>query len=248
MLAPLIPPGRRASRGWTLVSAMVAAAAGLLVLAGLMRLVVAHVDEQRRMLLDARLTQDLRTILGLLTRDLQRAGHRGDAARGVAAVWRAEAGATGRPPNPYQDLALAGPPGAPWLGHAYSRDLTEDGLVANQERFGVRLVPATQVVEWRLSGSALTPDERDHWQPLTDPAVLRVTRLAIRVETVSRSLRDWCPVQDCAAADGVCGPVWRMRRVEVELEARDALDGRIRRRMTATARPRNDEVIGDCPA
>ena len=76
---------------------------------------------------------------------------RGDAATAGAARGGRTSGAaqslcrTGARPRSQRESAL---------GHAYSRDIAEDGQVANHERFGLQWLPAEGLLEWRLSGSA----------------------------------------------------------------------------------------------
>lgn len=229
--------------GWSLVELMLAIGLGLLLLTMVLHLVSGHVDEQRRMLLESRLTQDLRTAIELISRDVRRSGYWADVSGGV---WD-----TGRPTatlttNPYRGAVLNGPAAAPWLGYSYSRDLTEDNTNSNQEKFGLRLNTATQVIEWRLSGSAVAPDERDQWQALTDPALMRVTRLSIRLDEGRQSLLAQCPNTACGARTD-CPPERIQRRVRVEIDAQDARDARVQRQQSTEARLRNDEVVGACP-
>lgn len=235
---------RRNTLGWSLVELMLAIALGLLLLMALLQLAAGHVDEQRRLLLESRLTQDLRTAIELVSRDVRRSGYWGDVADGV---WDSHRPTATLAANPYRGAVLNGPTAAPWLGYGYSRDLTEDHVNGNQEKFGVRLNPVSQVLEWRLSGSAVAPDERDQWQALTDPAVLRVTRLAIRLDEDRQSLLAWCPLAQCSG-QAQCPPERIRRWVQVTLEAQDSRDSRLQRRLVAAERLRNDEVRGACPA
>lgn len=231
------------ARGWSLVELMLAIGLGLLLLTMGLHLMSGHVEEQRRLLLESRLTQDLRVAIELISRDVRRSGHWGDVSGGV---WDADRPTATLAVNPYRGAVLNGPAAAPWLGYSYSRDLTEDGVNSNQEKFGLRLNPATQVIEWRLSGSAIAPDERDHWQTLTDPALMHVTRLSIQLDAVRQSLLAQCPNAVCSGqAD--CPPERVQRRVRVEIDAQDARDSRVQHRQSTEARLRNDEVVGACP-
>jgi prepilin peptidase dependent protein B len=234
---------RRNALGWSLVELMLAIALGLLLLMALLQLAAGHVDEQRRLLLESRLTQDLRTAIELVSRDVRRSGYWGDVADGV---WDSHRPTATLAANPYRGAVLNGPTAAPWLGYGYSRDLTEDHVSSNQEKFGLRLNPASQTIEWRLSGSAVAPDERDHWQTLTDPALLRVTRLSIRLDEQRQSLLGHCPQTDCNGQAG-CPPERIQRRVRIELDAQDTRDRRVQRQLATETRLRNDEVRGACP-
>lgn len=232
------------ARGWSLVELMLAIGLGLLLLTMGLHLMSGHVEEQRRLLLESRLTQDLRVVVELISRDVRRAGYWGDVSGGV---WDADRPTATLAANPYRGAVLSGPAAAPWLGYSYSRDLTEDQVNSNQEKFGLRLNTTSQVLEWRMSGSAIAPDERDSWQALTDPALARVTRLSIRVEEQRQSLLALCPRTACNGQAG-CPPERVQRRVRVELDAQDARDSRVQRQLATEARLRNDEVTGACPA
>lgn len=230
-------------RGWSLVELMLAIGLGLLLLTMVLHLVSGHVDEQRRMLLESRLTQDLRTAIELISRDVRRSGYWADVSGGV---WDTDRPTATLTVNPYRGAVLNGPAAAPWLGYSYSRDLTEDNTNSNQEKFGLRLNTTAQVIEWRLSGSAVAPDERDHWQALTDPALMRVTRLSIRLDETRQSLIAHCPNTACGTRTD-CPPERIQRRVRVEIDAQDARDARVQRQQSTEARLRNDEVVGACP-
>lgn len=235
----------RAPRGWSLVELMLAIALGLLLMAGLLRLATGHIDEQRRLLLDTRLTQDLRTVIELVSRDLRRSAYWGAAAD---AVWDPARPGT-RPANPYGGVVRGGTTNAAALGYSYSRDANEDGVNSNQEKFGLRLNTTTQVIEWRMSGSAVAPDDRDQWQALTDPALMKVTRLSITVDEARHSLAGLCPQSNCGTATGAsCPPMLVQHMIRVDIEASDARDSRIQRQLSTRAKARNDEVTGACPA
>ena len=234
---------QRPPHGWSLVELMLAIGLGLLLLTMVLHLVSGHVEEQRRLLLESRLTQDLRTAVELIARDIRRSGYWGDVSGGVWDGTRPDAVLAA---NPYRGAVLNGPPAAPWLGYSYSRDLTEDHVNSNQEKFGLRLNPDSQVIEWRLSGSAVAPDERDHWQALTDPALLRVTRLSVRLEAQRQSLLGFCPQARCTGQPD-CPPERIQRWVRIELDAQDRRDSQVQRTLAAQMRLRNDEVSGACP-
>lgn len=72
MRAPV--PNRRRRSGVSLVELMVGMAAGLLVVALALVAMAQHLHENRRLLAQTRLLQDLRTVSDLILRDLRRAG------------------------------------------------------------------------------------------------------------------------------------------------------------------------------
>ncbi|MFM2345980.1 MAG: hypothetical protein RL654_733 [Pseudomonadota bacterium] len=232
-------------RGAALIELMLACALAVTVGGAALHLVVAQIDEQRRLQRTIRIEQELRAAVDLIVRDLRRAGYRGDAA---AAVLRAADGQAMQP-NPYAGLERGREAGSTALGHAYSRDITEDGLVANHERFGLQWLPAEGLLEWRLSGSALQPAARDPWQALVDPALLQVTALTLEIIEERHSLLALCTgaAGGCAGLAG-CPPERIRRLVRLRIEASDRQDARRRHRLESRAGLRNDEVRGVCPA
>ena len=65
---------KRQARGMGIVELLVGLALGLFVVSGGLMLLAGFTDENRRLLLETRLTQDLRAASDLVTRDLRRAG------------------------------------------------------------------------------------------------------------------------------------------------------------------------------
>ena len=89
-----------AQRGLSMVELMVGIALGMFLVAGASTLFVNHLDNSRRLLLEARLNQDLRATADLITRDLRRAGYWGNALQGTVATG---AGST-TVVNPYRSV------------------------------------------------------------------------------------------------------------------------------------------------
>ena len=77
------PIRRRAARGLSLVELLVGTAIGLMVAAAAASVVSAGLRENRRVQLEARLMQDLRSTAELVARDLRRAGYWAASASGV---------------------------------------------------------------------------------------------------------------------------------------------------------------------
>lgn len=221
----------RPTRGFTLVELLVGLTVGLIAAAAMATLFSQQVREQRALLLDARLTQDLGAAADLIARDLRRAGHWGDAAAGV---WTADGAARA---NPYAAASpLAAASGAA-VALAYSRDEAENDAVDDNERFGWRL--SDGAVELRLGAGP--------WQAVTDASLLVVTALAV-VPTVDEiDLSALCP-RPCAAADddAACPPRQRVRSVAVRIAGRSAADARVTRAVETRVRLRNDSVVGAC--
>lgn len=210
---------RAAQRGLTLVELMVSAAIALFGIACGLELLVAHVATTRRLLLQARVHQDLRAAADLVAHDLRRAGH------WQSTAWPALA-------NPYQTVATA--PGQ--ITYAYSHDHVENHAVDSNERHGFRLSAG---VLQSLEGGA-------GWQPLTDPGIVVVTRFEVVPLTRAIPLGHLCS-PPCAGDDPDC-PALRLREVELLIAGHARADAAMVREVREHVRLRNDHVApGACP-
>jgi len=99
-------------RGMTLVELLVGLAIGLVLIALAIALLVWQLREHRALLLQSRLMQDLRVATEVVTRDLRRAGYRGEALDG---------------PNPFAALAPASAP-SDAVSFRYARDSSDEPL------------------------------------------------------------------------------------------------------------------------
>lgn len=206
------------ARGLTLVELLVGLALGLFVIAVAATLLASQGREQRRLAVEHRLMQDLRTASDVIARDLRRAGHWGDAASAPAA-------------NPYAPIAPSAA-ASDAITFRYSRDAVENGIVDPNEQFGLRL--RNGVVELLLGGA---------WQALTDGGTLFVTEFRIAPVVHELNLADHCV--DCLAPG--CEPRQQVRSIDLVLSAHAAADAAVRRSLHSTVRLRNDLVSGACP-
>ncbi len=214
-------------RGFTLVELLVGLALALLVVAGGGALLASQIREHRALVLEARLTQDLRTAADLVARDLRRAGYWGDAGAGV---WSEAAPARA---NPYAAVAPdAAASDAASL--AYSRDAVENDSVDGNEQFGFRL--RNRAIEIQLGSG--------NWQALTDATLLAVTRFVITPQSETVDLGAHCPTP-CPTE--TC-PRQRIASFAVEISAQALADAAVTRSVQALVRVRNDAATGACPA
>lgn len=212
----------RAQRGLSVVEALVGLTVGLVVVGGALRLFVDNLDATRRLLLGARLNQDLRATADVISRDLRRAGHWAHAASGV---WLADG--TAQAANPHAAI------GATTGGIAYAYDRS-----------------ATQIYHagFRLTdGRVQLRTAADTWQDVTDPGVVRITRLDVVPTPREVNLLSRCAVAACPAGGGSCPPRLVIRRYDVVLQGRAVSDATVVREMRETVRVRNDELLGSCP-
>lgn len=225
---PCASIGRHTPRGLTLVELLVGLVLGLLVVAGGTWMLTNHLRESRSLLLEARLMQDLRTAADLVTRDLRRAGHWGNAAAGV---WSTDAATR---PNPYAALTPTAS-ASDAVRFSYSRDATENDALDSNEQFGYRL--RNQAIELQLGNG--------NWQSLTDATLLAITSLSITPEWREIDLGALCS-RPCAAGNTACPPRQQVRSLTVHIGGHSLVDAAVTRHIETRVRLRNDVVVGAC--
>lgn len=223
---------RRTIRGLSLVELMVGIAVGLMVVAGASFVAVNQIGDNRRLLLETQVQQDLRAAADMVARDLRRAGYWGASETGV---WQ------GNDPNVAPNPYAATSPNAPGAAvaevtFAYSRDAAgaEDGAIDDdREGFGFKL--ESGVLKMRLGGA---------WQALTDGNVLEVTRfdVALNAQTAQQAC-----FKECPGGGTACWPVQSVRRFTVDIEGRAVADPAVVRSVRESVRLRNDATGGACP-
>lgn len=226
------PATARTQRGLSIVELMVGIAVGLVVVAAATIMVAAQLADNRRLLLETQIQQDLRTTADLIARDLRRAGFWHDAPRGTAAG----AAAFGPLGNPYAAVAPAGhAASAAELGYvyAYPTRTVDDNLVNDDEVYGFRL--RNGVVETQLG--------RGNWQALTDAGALKVTRFLVTAREEAVPLP--CP-RACSPGATPCPPVQTVRAYTIEIGGQAAHDAAVQRSVRSHVRLRNDLVVGEC--
>jgi len=255
LLRPPVPrsPSRRARpplpRGFTLVELLVGLAISLMLMAGAFAMAGLQVGAHHRLLLELQVQQELRATAELILRDLRRAAFWD---RPQDALWQADAPAPAR--NPYADIEVGD------TGKRVTYSFARDG--SSPDGASVR-----EVAGFRWSDGRIDQLVAGRYQPLTDPAVLRVRAFDLRVESQARSLSDACagacppgtspPAPPPAGGGGssssdsggasACGPAIVARLVELVIDAEAVHDRRVRQQLTARSLVRNDALTGGCP-
>lgn len=219
---------RAAARGLSIIEVLVGIAIGLVLIAGVLNLFVTNLVNTRRMLVEARVNQDLRAAADLITRDLRRASYWGNAITGTSVT-----GTVTTPPrNPYR--AITPDVAASSITYTFSRDVVENDTPDNNERFG-----------FRLNGGAIQMQTADNaWQTVTDPNVMTVNQFALTLTETPIAAGNACTV---ACAGPAC-PVVTLRNYQLVLRATATSDAAVVRRLVTRARVRNDSLTGACPA
>lgn len=225
----------RFSRGLSIVELMVGIAVGMFVLAGASLLVSSQLSDNRLLLLETQVQQDLRATADLIARDMRRGGFWANAG---STVWPAAGVAA--PPNPYRGAWTdVGPGGRPEWSYSYSSDSTlnpENNAEDGAERFGFTLNTTSDAIEMRIGGAG--------WQALTDGNVVRVTQFTVtpNPQTIVVPCSKACPGGGIA-----CWPTLVVLDYSIAIAASAVHDGRVGRSIRSDVRLRNDRVTGSCP-
>ncbi len=219
----------RSQRGLSIVELLVGVVIALFIAAAGATLLANQLRENRALLLEARLMQDLRTAADLVSRDLRRAGYWGAAIDGV---WAAGAGSV--TPNPYAAMTPA-TAASDAASFRYSRDATENNVVDGNEQFGFRL--RNGAIELQLGAG--------NWQALTDAGTLTITRFTLTPTVVNIDLDALCATP-CPPGATVCPPQQQVRSLALELTGRLVADSVVTRNLRSSVRLRNDVLVGAC--
>jgi type II secretory pathway component PulJ len=221
---------QRSQRGLSMVELMVGVAVGLFVVAGATMVVSNQLGDNRRLMLETQIQQDLRAAADVIAKDLRRSGH-WDAAR--TSVWHA--GVTTVASNANTGLTHADPDTAQPL----LPDIPASGVQFSYTRAG-----AIEQSGFRLRNGAIQMLLGGNWQALTDASTLRITKFEVELNSRDISLACFSP---CGAAPS-CPPTQTVRDITVVIEGAAVHDASVRRGAQSNARLRNDVIQGACPA
>jgi prepilin peptidase dependent protein B len=229
-MRPSTPCPTRA-RGISMVELLVGLAVGLFIAAAGVTLMAGNLRENRALMLESRLMQDLRTAADIITRDLRRAGYWA----GAVASIQVEPGSP-IVANPYLAVAPAAA-ASDSVSFAFSRDASENQTLDSNEQFGFRL--RRGVIEMQLGSG--------NWQALTDANTVVVTGFVVTPTTEEVSLAEQCS-RPCPAVTPECLPRQQVRSLDVSIQGRSSADASVQRGLRSSVRLRNDAVVGACPA
>jgi prepilin peptidase dependent protein B len=227
----LIPRRRRVHavvRGLSLVELMVGVVVGLFIVGGAAYFAVNFNSENRRLLLEARLTQDMRAAMDIISRDLRRAGYWENAPTGTSIFGSATPTVT-LDATGYATVTPAAASGAQTtVSYRYAKD-TNDIVDAN-EAFGFALI----------SGVLTTTIGASVNQPLTDANTTVVETFTVTMNEAQEDIT--CPTT-CTSN---CPRIY-IREMAVTLTAYAVADTSVRRTLKNNVRLRNDRQTGACP-
>jgi len=229
---------QRRQRGLSIVELMVGVAIGLFVVAAATMLVSTQLSDNRRLMLETQVQQDLRASADIITRELRRAGHWAKARDGV---WYAGNAAEFRD-NPYTLIAKAD-------GTAFADGDASSTVLMSYARSGVE-AEEDRVIEqlgFRLDNGVIQTRLGDGgWQALTDGNTLKVTEFTVTMKRQPLPLECAKPCPDPLVD---CRPALEVRDLQVVIKGEAANDSNVKRSVDSKVRLRNDALIpGTCPA
>lgn len=220
-------------RGLSIIEMLIGVAMGLFITAGAATLFASNLTNSRRMLIEARMDQDLRAAADLIARDLRRAGYWEGAMQG--AVPNA-AGATVA--NPYRSVT----PATNAIGYAYAKPGTTCATTppCGDQSFALQVAENALRLQWNATTV----------QPVTDSNVMTVSLPdgVVDDSPTSISLGASCSTPCTTATYANC-PTTSVRHYTFRLVGTSPATSKdvIRRELTTSVRVRNDRIEGNCP-
>lgn len=220
----------RQQLGLSLVELMVGIAVGMFVVAAAATLVTTQLTENRKLLLEVQVQQDLRATADIITRELRRSGSMPTIAESAAYIWTPPP--PGLPAQPWliNVASAVSPASAPSDTVTFSSNRSTDG----NGPYGFRL--SNRSIQSLLGTAA-------GWQPLTDRATMEVLSFVVRPlpePPITVSCNKLC-------ADGTraCWPTITVRAFTIEITGQSASDPLVVRSVRSTVRLKNDLVQVD---
>lgn len=238
----------------SIVELMIGVTISLFILAGATLVLTSQMGDNRRLLLEAQMQQDLRTAADMISRDIRRAGYWGQAFRGVCPPPPAACAVVA---NPYNGLTtLNAPVATTEVVYARSTDEeggaligTDDGALDGgvnrpRERVGFKWNAANKTIDYLVGAN--------NWQALTDAAVLQVTQFTMTLATVDVAVP--CGTGACSPTEPTqalgpagCRLVQRSRDLSFTIVAQAVHDSSVRRSLSDNVRLRNHVPAEVCP-
>jgi type II secretory pathway component PulJ len=211
----------------SIVELMVGVAVGLIVVAAASLLMTSQLVENRRLLMETQLQQDLRATADIMTRDLRRAGSLPELGA-LGLIWYPES--TGTASNVRASNFV---PGSTSVTFEYE----PGGTTAT--RFGYQLVGG--VIQTRVGSSG-------GYQDLTDGKVMVVDSLTFDARNASATPVRMPCTKPCPDTTNNCWPTYEVREIDLVISAHAKRDPNVKRTVRSTVRLRNDHVVFFNPA
>jgi prepilin peptidase dependent protein B len=218
---------RRNQGGLTLVELMISLSLSLFLITIAMSLWTGQQRENKSLLSEARLLQDLSTVLQGISRNVRRSGYWPQAHLVLSES------ASAVPQNPYTPLRWQTAPASTGLQFFVKREVENPPEVTFELDQGVL----------RQRIGLLQTHRR---QALTDPEVIHISRFEIIPQIERVPLAEHCPGV-CEDVTAAC-PSLMVRGLSLRIEGHLTRQPSIHRQLSSYIRLRNDEIQGACPA
>jgi type IV pilus assembly protein PilW len=197
--------------------------------------------ENRKLIVETQMQQDLRAAADIVTRDLRRAGGWGFSA--YESVWAS--GGANTSCNVFADVSQDT---AHDVTYRYFRGSGQDGALGFRLSNGVIQYSLQQAAGMPSGGTTCAPVyAAGNWQPLTDNHIQTITDFTI-TPSLGPAVQLPCP-KLCSTGTKDCWPTVRVRQLQVSITGVSATDSKVIRTVSSTVRLRNDWVqINNPPA
>lgn len=229
----------RRARGVSIVEMLVGIAVGLIVVAAASMTVATQLADNRRLLLEAQVQQDLRAATDIVTRELRRSGFWYDAQDQISVPGAAAA------LNLKNPRATLTPSSGVTSKLEYEYDRAVGGTADYDFGFcagSACTTPSTGMIRSKLAPRFAAAAQ---WHALTDEKVVNITSMTL-TPVLSPAKRLACTTL-CAGGDTSCWPQLTVREVDITITGQAVSDPAVVRTLTSRVRLRNDQVTLQVP-
>lgn len=228
-------------RGLSIVELLVGIAIGLFVVAGATLVATGQLSDNRKLMQETQLQQDLRAAADLVARELRRSGFWGNAATVVNPTGMAAPAA-----SPYRfPASSAGAGGRTEVLYSFSSvdaGHPENNAEDAAEQYGFAHDSSAGSIQMYVGASG--------WQDLTDVAVMKVTKFEVQIPAIPLlGVEVPCPKYCDATGDTACWPRLTVREATISIAAESRYDPDVKRTIETKVQLRNGTTMtGACPA
>lgn len=224
---------RRPVQGLSIVELLVGIAVGMFVLAGATMVVSSQISDNKRLLLETQVQQDMRAAMDIIVRDIRRSGYTKWADSLVQPVNAAPKAAVVYRPAGYNNFSASLGSSIAYSYSSKPDDAMKNAIVAD-DMHGFRLTSGKIEVLLGAGG----------YQALTDPNVVTITSFDITQQVSAPMPLPTCETTPCAtpACPPPNGQYIATRHLVLTMNGQAVHDASIQRQVRATVRVRNDEV------
>lgn len=228
------PGARLRQAGLSLVELMVGLAVGMIVVAGAALLAASQISDNRRLVAEMQVLQDLRATADIVTREVRRAGA---LMAPESVVWTPDH--PGTDPGGNDDVIVGTVNGEREISFKYERAGTTIGQLGFKTSAGK--------IQTRMPAMSNPADPTTAYQDLTDSRTMTVNSLTITPRLVSEPTAPApvgvpCP-KLCTGGGTACWPKVRMREYTIVITGTSTIDPTVKRTLSTTVRARADQLV-----